>query len=145
MKFLELLHQRDALLQQARLANVAFAYRWLERFGARLQRARLRGAVVLRDGDSDDGLPWPTLEMLEESQAVWEEHFLEEDVLELMDILSFLKDGHRPAEMRFSLEDVAARLVPGLRRELEQAGVLPRAPDAAAADAARDAEKSPEH
>lgn len=119
----QLLRQRDALLRQTRLANVAFAHHRLEAFATRIRRAGLRGAVVLRAGDTLDGRPWPELEPLEGSPAVLEEHFLEEDLLDLSDILAFLEEGGRRDELRFRLEDLAGVFLPRLRRELEHAGV----------------------
>lgn len=126
MKFSQLLHQRDALLRQARLANVAFAYDWLQAFAARAARARLRGTFTLRDGDPDEGQPWPTLEAEAASPAVLAEHFLDEDIVELADILAYLHDGVRLAERRFRWEEFDQTLLPALRRELEGAGVPPQ-------------------
>lgn len=125
MKFSQLLLQRDALLRQARLANVAFAYHRLGEFAARIARARLQGVVILRDGDPAGEQPWPRLHAEEGSQAVLEEHFIEEDVSELADILAFLHDAGRPLEVRFRLEDLAKCFLPRLRRELEQADIVP--------------------
>jgi hypothetical protein len=126
MKFHELLQQRDALIRQTRLANVAFAYERLADFTARIARARLRGSVVLRAGDSGEGEPWPTLAAEEGSQAAIEEHFLEEDIIELADILAFLAEGQPPAELRFRLEDLEERVLPRLHEELAGAGITPR-------------------
>jgi len=125
MKFSQLLHQRDALLRQARLANVAFAYDRLSEFAARIARARLHGMVTLRDSDPAADQPWPQLVAMEGSPAVLEEHFLEEDVIELADILAFLHDAGRLTEVRFRLEDLAQHFLPRLRRELAQADIVP--------------------
>ena len=116
----------DLLLRQARLANVAFAYEWLRRFAARAARAHLHGTFTLRDGDLADGRPWPTLTADQASHAVLEEHFLEEDVVELSDILTFLDDGERMPERVFELAEVEQAILPALRRELEGAGVPPQ-------------------
>lgn len=126
MKFSHLLQQRDALLRQARLANVAFAYAWLQAFAARAARAGLRGAFMLRDGDPDDGLPWPTLESAWASPAVLAEHFLDEDIVELADILAYLHDGVRPAKRCLRWEEFEETLLPALRRELQGAGAPPQ-------------------
>lgn len=136
MKFSELLHQRDVLLRQARLANIAFAYEWLRDFARRARRARVQGMLTLRDGDPGDGQPWPVLDADETNASVLAEHFLEEDVVELADILAYLNDGARPAERRFRLEELECSIIPALRRELEGAGVLPQesvAPEGSAA------------
>lgn len=126
MKFSQLLQQRDALLRQARLANLAFAYDWLQAFAARAARARLRGTFTLRDGDPGEGQPWPTLEAEAASPAVLAEHFLEEDIVELADILAYLHDGERLPERRFRWADFDQALLPALRRELEGAGAPPQ-------------------
>lgn len=126
MKFSELLHQRDMLLRQARLANVAFAYEWLRDFARRARCARVQGVLTLRDGDPGDGQPWPLLEADETNASVLAEHFLDEDVVELADILAYVNDGARPAERRFRLEELEGVIIPALRRELEGAGVPPQ-------------------
>lgn len=123
MNFHQLLQQRDALLRQARLANIAFAYRRLRDFAGRIDRARLQGEVTLRPGDPAADLPWPELIAEEGSQSVIEEHFLDEDISELADILAFLGGNDKPAEYTFRLEELGSRFLPGLRRELERAGV----------------------
>jgi len=124
MNFHQLLQQHDALLRQARLANIAFAYGRLRDFAGRIARARLHGAVTLRPGDPQENLPWPELIAEEGSQSVIEEHFLDEDVIELADILAFLSGKNKLAEYTFRLEELKSRFLPGLRRELEQAGVM---------------------
>jgi len=124
MNFHQLLHQRDALLRQARLANTAYAYGRLGEFAGRISRAQLHGAVRLDSGDPAGERPWPGLTALDGSQAVLEEHFLDEDILELADILCFL-GLEVGAGFTFRLEDLGGRFLPALRRELEQAGINP--------------------
>lgn len=128
MKFHQLLHQRDLLLRQARLANVAFAYQRLQSFLARCGRAGLRGTFVLREGDAEDGLPWPTLVAEDASQAVLGEHFIEEDIVELADLFTFVDGGGRAPERRFRLGEIEQSILPALRRELEGAGMPPPEP-----------------
>jgi hypothetical protein len=125
MNFHQLILQRDALLRQARLANLAFAYGRLGEFAARIARARLSGLVRLQPGDPDGDRPWPGLVALEGSQAVIEEHFLEEDGVELADILGFLGEEVAAEGVAFRLEELGVRYLPGLRRELAQAGIDP--------------------
>ena len=48
MNVSRLLSQRNALLRQARLANLAYAYHRLSEFGARIERAHLEGEVTLQ-------------------------------------------------------------------------------------------------
>ncbi len=124
MNFHQLLQQRDALLRQARLANTAYAYRRLGEFAGRIARAQLHGVVRLDPGDPVAERPWPGLTALEGSQAVLEEHFLDEDIIELADLLRFA--GRDVGEgITFRLEELGGRHLPGLRRELEQAGLSP--------------------
>jgi hypothetical protein len=124
MNFHQLLQQRDALLRQARLANTAYAYRRLGDFVRRIARAQLHGPVRLDPGDPAAERPWPSLTTLEGSQPVLEEHFLDEDIIELADILGFL-GRDVSAGVTFRLEELGGRFLPGLRRELEQAGINP--------------------
>lgn len=121
MKFFQLLHQRETLIRQAHLANVAFAYQRLGDFGARIARAGLRGEVTLRTADSAVDLP----ELLAHdfNQSVIEEHFLDEDVFDLEAILKFLGEIDGKNDVTFRLEDLENRFRPALRRELEQEGV----------------------
>jgi hypothetical protein len=128
MKFSQLLNQRDALLRQARLANIAFAYAWLQAFAGRAARARLHGGFTLRAGDSVEGPPWPTLDSETTSPAVLAEHFLEEDIVELADILAYLHDGSRPPERPMRWADFEQSILPALRRELEMAGIPTQEP-----------------
>jgi len=124
MNFHQLLHQRAALLRQARLANTAFAYQWLAGFIARLTRARLHGLVVLRPGDPAGAHPWPELTALEDSQAAIEEHFLDEDIVELADVLTFLGEDLHSGGLTFRLDELESRYLPRLRQELEAAGFV---------------------
>ncbi len=123
MNFHQLLQQRDALLQQARLANMAFAYQRLGEFAGRIARARLHGLVRLDPGDAEAERPWPGLTALEGSQARLEEHFLDEDGVELADIFEFLGEDVNAGGVTFRLEEVADRFLAPLRRELESAGI----------------------
>lgn len=136
MNFHQLLHERDALLRQARLANTAYAYRRLGEFAGRIARAQLHGVVRLDSGDPAGERPWPGLTALDGSQAVLEEHFLDEDILELADILRFL-GVDTGSGVSFRLEELAGRFLPGLRRELEQAGLSPGAVSPSTEDSSR--------
>lgn len=123
MNFQKLLHQRDALLRQARLANVAYASQRLSDFAARAAGAPLRGLVRLHVGDPAGDHPWPALTALECSQSVIEEYFLDEEIVELVDIFSFLGEEVDETGVTFRWEEFEARCLPGLRRELEAAGI----------------------
>jgi hypothetical protein len=132
MNYQHLLQQRDALLRQARLANVAYAYARLRAFEERILRARLRGAVTLQLADPEAGRPWPVLISEDGSQAVIEEYFLDRDIFELADILRYIHDDPAMPECAFRFEDFGRRFLPALRRELLQAGLtLEAAPPSA--------------
>jgi len=123
MNFHQLLQQRDALIRQTRLANVAYAHEWFAGYAARVARGRLHGPVTLHPTDPEDGQPWPRLSAGEGSQSVLEEHFLDEEIVELTDILGFLGEELPADGFCFRLEELAGRFMPQLRRELEVAGV----------------------
>jgi hypothetical protein len=143
MKFSELLHQRDALLRQARLANLAYAHQRLSEFAARITRARLRGPVTLSVAAPGTDRLWPILQTHEANASVFEEHFLDEDVVELADILAYLQPGDTAGEFTFRLEELGPRFLPGLRRELDRAGIAPDPSDRPPGDSARAASASP--
>ena len=140
MKFSDLLQQRFVLLRQAHLANLAFAYVQLREFAERIARSRLSGAVCLRQADPEREGYWPQLIALEGSPAVLEEHFTEEDVAELADLLAFATDGDD--DLTFRLEEFAGRFVRPLRQELEKGGVELPADGADLEDSRRGPEKT---
>lgn len=122
MKLSTLLSRRPALLRQARLANLAFAYQTLAKFAARIARAQLHGAVLLKSAAPEQERYCATLTALECSQSVLDEHFTDEDLMELADVVAFLR-GNSAADDGLRLEEVADQLVAPLRAELERAGV----------------------
>lgn len=129
MNFSQLLQQREALLRQARLANLAFAYVRLSDYAERIARAGLRGPVTLHEADPETDRFWPVLVAHRGNQSVIDEHFVDEDVLELEEILLFLEDEGWDVEFTFDLETWPQTCLPGLRRELEKGGVVvPPAP-----------------
>jgi len=129
MKFSHLLQERQGLLRQAHLANLAYAHVRLARFVERIARARLAGAVRLRQADPERECFWPQLIALEGSPAVLEEHFTDEDVVELAELLGFAT-ATAEVDLTFPLEELAGRYLLPLRRELERGGVaVPARPD----------------
>jgi hypothetical protein len=122
MKLSKLLHQREALLRQTRLANLAYAYRRFGDFAARIAGARLHGKVCLQPADPAAELYWPVLTALEGNQSVIEEHFTDEDILELEELIFFVT-GDDGMEAVFRLEAIEARFMRPLRRQLVQAGI----------------------
>jgi hypothetical protein len=122
-KLSNLLAERDGLLRQARLANFAYAYETLCRFEQRIVRARLVGAVTLAPPDPDKEHFCATLTAEEGHQSVIEEHFSDEDLVELADVLGFVV-GHATAEVGFRLEEIGEAFIAPLRGELEREGVI---------------------
>lgn len=123
MNFHQLLQLREALVRQARLANVAFAWHRLALLGDRIDAAGLRGPVRLRIADDASEAPWPTLTALEGSQSVIEEHFTDEDIVELADLIGFTGADPVDGAHEFRLDELATRFGRPLRLELERAGI----------------------
>lgn len=122
MKLSTLLAQRPELLRQVRLANLAFAYQTLRDFAARVARAQLRGRVILRPVDPDEERYCVTLSALDTNQSLIEEHFSDEDLVILADVIGFAT-GHPTHELTFHIEQLSEFLEP-LRVDLAHAGVL---------------------
>lgn len=137
MKLTALLAQRQALLRQSHLANLAFAHQRLGEFGARVERARLRGPVVLKRADPENGRAWPVLIALRGSQAVIEEHFSDEDIIDLADVIAYALDA-RDAEVAFDLREIRSLFQLPVRLALEEAGIRidepPMLPDQSSGD-----------
>jgi hypothetical protein len=122
MKLSKLLSQREDLLRQARLANLAFAYHTLRDFAARIHRAALRGPVTLKPAAPDEDRYCATLTAHLCSQSLIEEHFTEEDLMLFGDVLGFAT-GHPNSELTFHLENLESDFIGDLRGELIRAGV----------------------
>jgi len=123
MKLQHLLQQRSALLRQTRLANVAYVYAELGKFGERIARGKLRGLVTLYLADPAAQRAWPSLIAEEGSQAVIDEHFVDEDILDLAEFLLFTGEDQTRGFLSFRLEEFNQRFRPTLLRELQAAGV----------------------
>jgi hypothetical protein len=122
MKISQLLHHREALRRQLQLANLAYAHRQLATLAARITQARLQGLVRLQPAEPAVEHPWPVLTALEGRQSVIDEHFTDENVAELADLLSFIR-GEDPVDATFRLEDLGVQFAAPLRQQLEEAGV----------------------
>lgn len=122
MNFSQLIENREALLRQARLANLAYAYQELNRFAARANRGGLRGEVELRESEPDAETHWASLTAIDGSQAVIEEHFTDEDIVELTDLIAYATDVDDVCEI-FRIDELHRRFAAPLRRELEEAGI----------------------
>lgn len=141
MTFHELLHQREALLHQARLANLAFACDRFADFARRLDRARIRSEVTLRLADPAADQPWPVLLARDGSQSVIEEHFTEADICELADIFAYFREDPGVTEFTFQLADLERRFLAVFRRALEVNGVSLDGPSAPGTSLAMDDRK----
>ena len=122
MKISKLLDSHRAILQQARLANLAQAFLTLRRCAERVRRARLRGLVRLRQPDAAEERLWASLSALEGSQSVVEEHFTDEELMELADAVAYVRDTNA-LDATFRLEHLDALFVQPLEAELRRAGV----------------------
>jgi hypothetical protein len=123
MKLSKLLSNRPDLLRQVRLANLAFAYESLRSFAERIERGALTGMVTLKPADATNERYCATLTALEHNQSVIEEHFTDEDLMLLADVIAFAT-GHPGFEVTFHLEDLDEDFIAPLRAELSRAGVV---------------------
>jgi hypothetical protein len=121
MKLSNLIAQRPDLLRQVRLANLAYAYQTLLDFAGRIARARLQGSVLLRPVNPEEERFCVSLTTLEGNQSVIEEHFSDEDLIVLADVLGYAT-GHPMHELNFEIDQLDEFLVP-LRTDLERAGI----------------------
>ncbi|HEY4247412.1 MAG TPA: hypothetical protein VGM64_11180 [Lacunisphaera sp.] len=122
MKLSALLNQRRVLLQQAQLANLAFAYDRLSGFAARIERGGLSGEVRLQHPALEGDRYWSSLTALEGNQSVIEEHFTDEDITDLADIVAF-SSGKFELDITFRMEELGGRFLHPLRLHLKRAGV----------------------
>ena len=121
-KLSTLLQQRAALLRQTRLANLAFAHQTFDAFARRVERAGLRGEVTLRQPNPEEERYWATLTPHEASPSVIEEHFADEDIMDLANMIGFVT-GNAQEDVRFRIDRIDEAFLAPLRAELERAGV----------------------
>lgn len=122
MKLSKLLTTRQALLRQAQLANLAFAYAVLDRFATRIANGNLHGLVKLRPADPTEERFWATLRALEGNQSVLEEHFADHELIEFADAMAFAAEEEF-TELDFRLEELSEKFLLPLRHMLELSGV----------------------
>jgi hypothetical protein len=123
MKLSALLASRPTILRQAALAHTAAAWFTLHRVSSRIAAARLKGVVHLRQGDpAVTEAPWATLTSDDIRASVLEEHFTEDDLLEIADALAFATDSPF-ADLEFSLETLEDAYAAPLLHTLQKAGV----------------------
>lgn len=123
MKLSSLLAQRRALLEQARLANLAFAHEKLGEFSRRIANARLRGAVRLQQAAPGEERYWATLTALHGNQSVIDEHFSDDDIMDLADVIAYAM-GETDIDFSFPVEELSDRFLAPVREKLERAGVV---------------------
>ena len=123
MNFSKLLSSRQSLLRQAHLANLAYSYFTIRRLGDRVTNARLHGRVRLRPTSVGDDVVPASLTALSGNQSVIEEHFSDDDVLQLVDSIEFALESSF-GELEFELDELAATYAPPLREALVCAGVV---------------------
>jgi hypothetical protein len=122
MKLSLLLTQRPALLRQARLTNLAFAYSRLGEFASWIARARLHGEVNLKQAAPEAERNWASLTAIAGNQSVIEEHFTDEDLMDFADLAAFAT-GESHLDVTFPIEQMAEKFLSPLRHELERNGV----------------------
>ncbi len=122
MKISKLLDSHRALLQQARLANLAQAFLTLRHLAERVHQARLRGLVRLRQPDAAEERFWASLTTLEGNQSVIEEHFRDEELMEFADAVAYVRDTDA-LDLTFRLEHTGGLFVAPLEAELRRSGV----------------------
>jgi hypothetical protein len=122
MKLSKLLNARDMLLRQANLANLAFAYQTLAKFGERIEGARLQGRVNLKTANPAEERYWPSLTAIELNQSLIEEHFTEEDLVDFADAIAYAT-GREHFDLTFFIESFSDHFLAPLRNALEQSGI----------------------
>jgi hypothetical protein len=122
MKLTQLLNQREILLHQSHLANLAYAHAQLAEFAARIARAGLRGRVTLRHPSPQQEIFSAALTAVEGNQSVIEEHFTDLEVADLADVIGYLC-GQSFVELTFPIQDLSAKFLVPLQRELQRLGV----------------------
>jgi len=122
MNISKLLSSRKALLRQAHLANLAFSYFTIRRLAERVTHARLQGRVRLKATVTGEEIIPASLTALDGSQSVIEEHFSDEDILQLADSVEFAFEGPF-LEAEFPLQELTEKFASPLLRALDRAGV----------------------
>lgn len=122
MKLSKLLASRQSILRQAHLAALAHALVTMKRLADRVQTAKLRGRVRLQPANPHEERYWPTLTALESNQSLLEEHFSDEDLVDLADAAVLAVESDY-SELEFRIEDLPEKFVQPLRATLEEAGV----------------------
>ena len=142
IKLTHLLAAREGLVRRATLANMAFAYRLLSGFTERIHRAGLRGLVNIKSPEAS-GENWSSLTALEGSQARLEEHFSEEDVMDLTDAIRYVVGGEMVIDLSFRIEEIDDMFLVPLRDTLQDYGVVMDLPAVSSTEATSSSETEP--
>jgi hypothetical protein len=121
-KLSTLLYRRPALLRQARLANLAFAYATLQKFATRIYHAGLTGRVTLKHAAPQAERYWASLTAHDLNQSLIEEHFTDEDLMEMADVVSFMT-ANEGLDITFAIDELGELFLQPVRLELEREGV----------------------
>jgi hypothetical protein len=122
MKLSTLLANRSSLLRRAQLANLAYAYSTLRLLADRIARAKLTGWVRLRQAGVNEDPYEASLDALEGNQSLIEEHFTDQEIVEMADSIAFAEDADT-LDIEFPIEELREKFVDPLRLELKDAGV----------------------
>lgn len=122
MKLSQLVGARQHLLRCAHLANLGFAYRLLEDYATRIERARMTGLVNLKSPEAGEETCWAELTAVEGHQSIIEEHFTDEDLMDLADAVAYMTDCDA-VDVTFRLEHFTEVFLVPLRSVLDEAGI----------------------
>lgn len=122
MDLSKLLASRNRLIEQARLANTAYAYATLRRCAAVARRAGLSGPVQLQQPDIEMQRYWTSISPVCGNASVYEEHFSDDDVVALADAIAFAT-GVPAVDFTFQIDELEQEFLAPLAEELEKAGI----------------------
>lgn len=123
IKLTQLLQERELLVRRATLANMAYGYQLLSGFSERIRRVGLQGLVTVRSPEIN-GQNWAELVAIEGSQARINEHFSEEDVMDLTDAIRYVTGGEIHIDVTFRIENLADMFLAPLRDTLKDFNVI---------------------
>jgi hypothetical protein len=123
MKLSALLASRSTILRQAALAHTAAAWLTLQYTSMRIAAAGLHGTVRLRQADpAEEETPWATLTSDEIRSSILEEHFTEDDLVEIAEAVAYATDADF-ADVEFQIEIFGETYAAPLLENLKKAGV----------------------